>query len=81
MLILLVRVVEDDAEVYLYFEGRELRRTSMRNVRRYVAALEPREDRDVYVFDASMDWCIAYTHPQMGEERLLIVVGTLARSD
>jgi hypothetical protein len=73
--------IEDEAEVFLYFEGRELRRTTMREVRQYVAALEPWEDWDLYVFDARMEWCIAYTHPQMGNERLVIVAGTLAQSD
>jgi hypothetical protein len=45
-------------------------------VRGYLAALQPWEDEDLYVFDASVTWCIALTHPQMGNERLLIVAGT-----
>jgi hypothetical protein len=73
--------IEADAEVFLYFERRQIWRTTMGDVRRYVAALEPWEDWDLYVFDASIDWCIAYTHPQMGNERLAIAAGTLARAD
>jgi hypothetical protein len=75
--VLKTRSIPDDAPVFLYFEGRELRRTKMGDVRRYVAALEPWEDWDLYVFDASLAWCIALTHPQMGNQRLVIVAGTL----
>jgi len=55
--------------------GRELRRTTMGEVRRYVAALEPWEDDDLYVLDDTMTWCLALTHAQMGNERLIIVAG------
>jgi hypothetical protein len=72
--------VGDDASVFLYFEGRELRRTTMRDVQQYVLALEPWEDWDLYVFDPNLTWCIAYTHPQMGNERLVIVTGTFPMS-
>lgn len=68
--------IPDDAPVFLYQEGRTLRRTQLDDVRDYLAALMPWEDEDLYVFDASMTWCIALTHPQMGNERLVIVAGT-----
>lgn len=69
--------LSDDVPVLLYFEGRELRRTRMGDVRGYLAALQPWEDEDLYVFDAGVTWCIAFTHPQMGDQRLTIVAGTL----
>jgi hypothetical protein len=61
--------------VLLYFEGRELRRTTMGDARHYIAALKPWEDSDLYLFDTSMSWCIAITHPQLGNQRLVIVAG------
>ena len=70
------RSIADEAEVFLWFEGRELRRTTMGDVRRYLAALEPWEDWDLYVFDPALSWSIALTHPQMGNQRLVIVAGT-----
>lgn len=69
--------IPNDTHVFLYFEGRELRRTKMADVRHYVASLEPWEDWDLYVFDARIAWCIALTHPQMGNERLVIVAGAV----
>jgi hypothetical protein len=71
------RAIGKDVPVFLYFERRELWRTTMGDVRSYLAALQPWEDVDLYVFDASMVWCIALTHPQMNNQRLVIVAGTL----
>jgi hypothetical protein len=66
--------VAKDAPVLLYFEGGELRRAQMDDVCHYLDDQQPWEDWDLYVFDASMTWCIALTHPQIGG-RLVIVAG------
>jgi hypothetical protein len=69
------KVIAKDIPVLLYFEGRHLWRCKMGYVRRYLTALQPWEDEDLYVFDASLTWCIAFTHLQT-DGRVVIVAGT-----
>jgi hypothetical protein len=65
------------APVFLHFGGDKLRRTTAEEVCRYLEAQQPWEDWDLYVFDDSMNWCVALTHPQMDNQRLVIVAGTV----
>lgn len=47
----------------------------MPEIRRFLDALQPWEDWDMYIFDTGLQWCIAITHTQMGNRVLYIAAG------
>jgi len=70
--------IASNKQVYFYFEGgRELRLTTVDEVSKFIHALQPWEGWDMYLFDATMKWCLAFTHRQMNNEMLVFQVGDL----
>lgn len=60
--------------VYLYWEhAGELYRTTSNEVSDYFSLRPPWDDPDLYLFDDSLEWCIAFTHELMyGQATILM---------
>ncbi len=56
-------LLNSQMEVFAFFENvNEMRRTTVLELRNYLACKEPWEDYDICVFDESLDWFVGCSH-------------------